>query len=87
MSIIALRTPESRFGGLPDFPFRPNYVEDLPGYEGLRAHYIDEGPREGHVFLCLHGQPTWSFLYRKMIPVFARAGGRVIAPDFFGFGR
>lgn len=87
MSIIALRTPDSRFDNLPDFPFPPHYVDDLPGYEGLRAHYLDEGPRGGHVFLCLHGQPTWSYLYRKMIPVFVRAGGRVIAPDFFGFGR
>lgn len=87
MSIVSLRTPDARFEGLPDFPFAPHYVEDLPGYEGLRAHWLDEGPRGGPVFLCLHGQPTWSYLYRKMIPVFTRAGGRVIAPDLFGFGR
>jgi pimeloyl-ACP methyl ester carboxylesterase len=85
--ITAVRTPDERFADLPDFPYAPRYVEDLSAFEGLRAAYIDEGPRDGHVFLCLHGQPTWSFLYRKMIPPFLEAGGRVIAPDFFGFGR
>jgi haloalkane dehalogenase len=88
MTIEALRTPDERFAGLPGYDFEPNYVEDLPGYEGLRVHYLDEGPQDGaHTFLCLHGQPTWSYLYRKMIPVFAGAGGRVIAPDWLGFGR
>jgi len=83
-----LRTPEERFIDLPDFDWAPNYVEDLPGYEGLRMHLIDEGPPlADHIFLCLHGEPTWSFLYRKMIPVFLAAGGRVVAPDLFGFGR
>jgi haloalkane dehalogenase len=83
-----LRTPEDRFQDLPGFPFEPNYREDLPGFEGMRAHYIDEGPRDaGHTFLCLHGQPTWSYLYRRMIPVFTRAGHRAVAPDLFGFGR
>jgi haloalkane dehalogenase len=63
-------------------------VEDLPGYEELRAHYVDLGPREAaETYLLLHGEPTWAYLYRKMIPVFLQAGGRVVAPDFFGFGR
>ncbi|MEM1139970.1 MAG: haloalkane dehalogenase [Pseudomonadota bacterium] len=83
-----LRTPEDRFENLPDFPYQPNYIDDLPGYEGLRAHYLDEGPADAdNVFLCLHGEPTWSFLYRKMLPVFVAAGHRVVAPDFFGFGK
>ena len=76
-----LRTPEERFIDLPDFPWAPNYVQDLRDYEGLRMHLIDEGPPwSDQVFLCLHGEPTWSFLYRKMIPVFLEAGGRVVAP-------
>jgi haloalkane dehalogenase len=84
----ALRTPEKRFAGLPGWDHDPSYVEDLPGYEGLRAHLVDAGPRDAeHTYLLLHGQPTWSYLYRKMIPVFLAAGGRVVAPDFFGFGR
>ena len=83
-----LRTPESRFTDLPAFSFAPHYSDALPGYPGLRMHFIDEGPRDaGHVFLCLHGQPTWSYLYRRMIPIFVAAGNRVVAPDFFGFGR
>ena len=83
-----LRTPDERFDTLPDWPYAPRYIDDLAGYEGLRCHYVDEGPRDaGSVFLCLHGEPTWSFLYRRMIPVFTAAGGRVVAPDFFGFGR
>jgi pimeloyl-ACP methyl ester carboxylesterase len=86
--IEALRTPEERFAVLPNFPYRPRYLEDLPGYEGLRLHYVDEGPPDAeNLFLCLHGEPTWAYLYRKMIPVFTRAGCRVVAPDFFGFGR
>lgn len=86
--IEALRTPETRFEGLPDYPFAPNYVEDLKGYEGLRGHYLDEGdPNSEEVFLLLHGEPSWSYLYRKMIPIFARAGVRVIAPDWLGFGK
>lgn len=88
MPIEALRTPDTRFADLPDFPYAPRYVDDLPGYEGLRAAYVDEGPADAdQVFLCLHGEPTWSFLYRRMIPVFIAAGARVVAPDFFGFGR
>ncbi len=88
MASEILRTPDSRFRGLPGYPFEPRYVEDLAGYEGLRLHYLDEGPGDaGETFLCLHGQPTWSYLYRKMIPVFAAAGLRAVAPDLFGFGR
>lgn len=84
--IEALRTPDACFGDLPGYPFAPHYRDDLPGYDGLRIHYLDEGRRGGPTFLCLHGQPSWSYLYRKMLPVFAEAG-RVIAPDLFGFGR
>jgi haloalkane dehalogenase len=84
----ALRTPEDRFSTLPGYPFVPNYSDALPGFPGLRMHWIDEGPRDAaHVFLCLHGQPTWCYLYRRMIPLFTAAGHRVVAPDFFGFGR
>jgi haloalkane dehalogenase len=83
-----LRTPEERFASLPGFAFAPRYVADLPGYEGIRIHYLDEGPQDAkQVFLCLHGEPTWSYLYRKMIPVFSAAGHRSVAPDFIGFGR
>jgi pimeloyl-ACP methyl ester carboxylesterase len=83
-----LRTPDERFRVLPAFPYAPRYLEGLRGYEGLRLHYVDEGPRGAReVFLCLHGEPTWAYLYRKMIPVFLAAGARVVAPDFFGFGR
>jgi pimeloyl-ACP methyl ester carboxylesterase len=86
--IEALRTPEERFAVLPNFPFEPRYIEDLPGFEGLRLHYVDEGPRDAeNLFLCLHGEPTWAYLYRKMIPIFTGAGCRAVAPDFFGFGR
>lgn len=83
-----LRTPDERFAGLPGFAFAPHYIDDLPGYQGLRMHYLDEGPAAdaAETFLCLHGQPTWCYLYRRMIPVFAEAG-RVVAPDMFGFGR
>ena len=87
MTVDALRTDDSRFTGLPDWPYQPHYVGDLTGYEGLRMHYVDEGPADAPVFLCLHGEPTWAYLYRKMIPVFLESGARVVAPDFFGFGR
>jgi haloalkane dehalogenase len=88
VTIEALRTPDDRFEGLPDWPYAPHYVDDLPGYEGLRVHYVDEGPQNAvRTYLCLHGQPTWSYLYRKMIPVFLDSGARVIAPDWLGFGR
>ncbi|MCU0806144.1 MAG: haloalkane dehalogenase [Burkholderiales bacterium] len=83
-----LRTPEERFAQLPGFALSPDYIDDLAGFAGLRMQYVDAGPRDGkRVFLCLHGQPTWSYLYRKMIPVFAASGARVVAPDLFGFGR
>jgi pimeloyl-ACP methyl ester carboxylesterase len=82
-----LRTPEERFAALPGFDLRPRYLDDLPGFSGLRLHYLDEGPADAEVFLCLHGEPTWSYLYRRMIPVFVRAGFRAVAPDLFGFGR
>lgn len=83
-----LRTPDERFANLSGYTFMPHYITDLWGYEKLRLHYLDEGPRNAkHVFLCLHGEPTWSYLYRKMIPVFTEVGHRVVAPDFFGFGR
>lgn len=88
MTIDFVRTPDDRFDGLPDFAYAPHYIDTLPGYEGLRVHYLDEGPRDAaRTFLCLHGQPTWSFLYRKMIPVFIASGARVICPDWLGFGR
>ncbi len=79
----SIRTPDSRFEDLPDYPFKPNYVE----IDGLRLHYVDEGPGDGEVVLLLHGEPSWSFLYRFMIPVIAQSGYRVVAPDLFGFGR
>ncbi|MGA7145623.1 MAG: haloalkane dehalogenase [Desulfobacterales bacterium] len=83
-----LRTPEERFLNLPDFPFDPVYIDDLKGFGGLRLHYVDEGSKKAdHTFLCLHGEPTWGYLFRKMIPVFTKAGYRVVAPDYFGFGR
>ena len=83
-----LRTPDDQFINLPNWDFTPNYIDDLAGYENLRVHFIDEGPKNAErVFLCLHGQPTWSYLYRKMIPEFVASGARVIAPDWLGFGR
>jgi pimeloyl-ACP methyl ester carboxylesterase len=84
-----LRTPDERFANLPGYPFAPHYISDLAGYPGLRVHYLDEGPRDdaAKVFLCLHGQPTWSYLYRRMIPVLTAAGHRVVAPDLPGFGK
>jgi haloalkane dehalogenase len=90
MTIEFLRTPDERFERLPGFDYAPHYLEGLPGYESLRVHYLDvppAGPASGRTVLCLHGQPTWCYLYRKMIPVFVAAGHRVVAPDFFGFGR
>jgi pimeloyl-ACP methyl ester carboxylesterase len=86
--IEALRTPEDAFAAVPDFAFPVRYLEDVPGYEGLRGAYIDAGAADAErTFLCLHGEPSWSFLYRKMIPVFLETGARVIAPDLLGFGR
>ncbi|MBK8258243.1 MAG: haloalkane dehalogenase [Polyangiaceae bacterium] len=83
-----VRTPEERFGSLPDFPYEPKYVQIPSGEEGaLRMAYIDEGPRNGQVVLLLHGEPSWSYLYRKMIPILTGAGLRAVAPDLIGFGR
>lgn len=83
-----LRTPDERFDDLPDYPFEPNYVE-LKGDDGqpLRLHYVDEGPRDAAVVLLLHGEPSWSYLYRHMISGLVALGHRVIAPDLIGFGR
>ena len=78
-----LRTPDSWFANLPGYPFQPHYTE----VDGLRIHYVDEGPPSAPPILCLHGEPSWSYLYRKMIPVFVAAGFRAIAPDLVGFGR
>jgi haloalkane dehalogenase len=81
-----LRTPDARFEDLKDYPFAPHYAEiDSGDGATLRMHYLDEG--EGEVILCMHGQPSWSYLYRKMIPILVDAGYRVIAPDLIGFGK
>jgi tRNA(adenine34) deaminase len=86
----ALRTPDAAFEGLAAYPWQPRYISDLPALAGLRMHYLDE-PEEGSgqclTYLCLHGCPTWSYLYRKMIPAFLQAGHRVVAPDLIGFGK
>lgn len=88
MPMEAKRTPDEYFVNLPGYAYAPHYIDTLPGYEGLRVHYIDEGPDDAtRTFLCLHGQPSWAYLYRKMIPIFVRSGARVIAPDWLGFGR
>ena len=84
----ALRTPDRAFAALPGYPWAPHYLSDLPALAGLRLHYLDEGPHDApRTWLCLHGNPTWSYLYRHMIPVFLAAGDRVVAPDLIGFGR
>ena len=84
----ALRTPDERFSGLPGFAFEPHYVEvQARGIDPVRMHYVDAGPSDGPVVLLLHGQPTWSYLYRKVIGVLADSGLRAIAPDNIGFGR
>jgi tRNA(adenine34) deaminase len=84
----ALRTPDAAFEGLPDYPWMPNYVNDLPSIKGLRMHYLDEGDAKSPVtWLCLHGNPSWSYVYRKMIPIWLAAGHRVVAPDLIGFGK
>jgi haloalkane dehalogenase len=82
--VKVLRTPDERFASLPGFPFEPHYVETS---EGLRVHYLDEGPADAAPVLLMHGEPSWSFLYRKVIPVLVAAGHRVVAPDLVGFGR
>jgi haloalkane dehalogenase len=83
-----LRTPDDRFADLPGYPFAPHYHEIAdPDFGALRMHYVDEGPRDAPVALMLHGEPTWSYLYRKMIPPVVAAGYRAVAPDHIGFGR
>ena len=77
------RSPDSSFETISDFPYSPNYLE----WGGLRTHYIDEGPKDGPVALLIHGEPTWSYLYRKMIPPLIKAGFRCVAPDHIGFGK
>jgi len=83
-----LRTPDERFAGLSGYPFAPHYAE-VPDLDGgtLRMHYLDEGPADGEVVLLLHGEPSWSYLYRHMIPVLTAAGLRAVVPDLVGFGR
>jgi haloalkane dehalogenase len=78
-----LRTPDERFVGLPDYPFAAHYAE----VDGVRIHHVDEGPAGGEPVLMLHGEPSWSYLYRKMVPMFASAGYRAVAPDLVGFGK
>ncbi len=78
-----LRTPDERFANLPGYQFEPHYVE----VDGLRVHYVDEGPSDAGPVLLLHGEPSWCYLYRKMVPIIAQAGHRAIAPDLIGFGR
>lgn len=83
-----VRTPEGRFADLPDYPFEPHYVEVAASdTDPVRMHYVDEGPRDGRPVVLLHGEPTWSYLYRTMIPPLVEAGYRVLAPDLIGFGR
>ena len=85
----ALRTPDDRFAALPDWPYEPRYTE-IPAGDGagsLRVHHIDEGPPDADPVLCLHGEPSWGYLYRKMVPVLTGAGLRVVVPDLVGFGR
>ena len=78
-----LRTPDKNFSELTDYPFEPNYYF----WNGVRVHYVDEGPKEGPVMLLLHGMPTWGYLYRDMIPILIAKGYRCIVPDHIGFGR
>ena len=83
-----IRTPDDRFDDMPDFSFAPHYAEVDDGDGGtLRMHYLDEGPPDSPPVLLIHGEPSWCFLYRKMIPVLVEAGHRVVAPDLVGFGR
>jgi len=79
----SLRTPDDRFANLPGYNFEPHYAE----VDGMRMHYLDEGPREAAPALLLHGEPSWCYLYRKMVPILAAEGHRVLAPDLIGFGR
>jgi tRNA(adenine34) deaminase len=90
----ALRTPDAAFDNLPGYPWQPHYVSNLPALAGLRLHYLDEGEADNEIeafsqttYLCLHGNPAWSYLYRKMIPIFLESGARVVVPDLIGFGK
>ena len=86
--MTVLRTPDERFEGLTDYPFEPHYTDiDAGDGQTLRIHHIDEGDRAAPIVLCLHGQPSWSYLYRKMVPLLVSAGLRVIAPDLPGYGK
>ncbi|CAN5254579.1 haloalkane dehalogenase [soil metagenome] len=86
--MLVHRTPDGRFADLPDYPFTPRYADVVAdGLDPIRMHYLDEGPTDAPVVLLMHGQPTWSYLYRSVIPVLVAAGLRVIAPDNIGFGR
>jgi len=85
-----LRTPDERFENLPGYPYDPHYAEVSVGGDrdtALRVHYVDEGPADAPAILMMHGEPSWSYLYRKMIPIFVEAGYRAVAPDLVGFGR
>ncbi len=87
-NVLVLRTPDARFDALSDFPFEPHYINiEDPDLGTLRVHYLDEGPADGEVILMLHGQATWSYSFRKMIPILTAAGYRVVVPDLIGFGR
>lgn len=84
----AVRTPDGAFEGLSDYPWSPHYQSDLPTLDGFRMHYLDEGPNDAKLtYLCLHGNPAWSYCFRKMIPTFLNAGFRVVVPDLIGFGK
>jgi tRNA(adenine34) deaminase len=86
----ALRTPEHAFANLPDYPWPANYLNDLPSLQGLRMHYLDISATEKNhptTYLCLHGNPAWSYLYRKMVPILSASGARVVVPDMVGFGK
>lgn len=84
----AVRPQDAQFAALPNYPWSPRYVSDLPALAGLRMHYLDEGHRRAPLtYLCLHGNPAWSYVYRKMIPVWLGHGSRVVAPDLIGFGK
>ena len=86
--IAHVRPPKTGFASLPDYPWAARYIDSLPSLNGLRMHFLDEGPRDAPVtWLCLHGNPAWSYLYRRMIPIFLTQGHRVVAPDMPGFGR
>jgi tRNA(adenine34) deaminase len=86
--VDAVRTPEARFEQLGSYPWPAHYLSDLPALDGLRMHYLDEGRRDSPLtYLCLHGNPAWSYLYRKMIPIFLASANRVVAPDLIGFGK